>query len=140
VQPNDVHLDTALTDDDTNDKHHSYLKILESPEKVLLTNNKCANVTELASSKRYNNETAIELDRSGTLMVTRETSDINQAAEVRDEVSDSNQQVVVASHQMSDANREEEDEVRSDVAGVNQRIVATLTDDKESMEPHQIEI
>ncbi|XP_048765325.2 uncharacterized protein LOC125673095 isoform X2 [Ostrea edulis] len=77
VQPNEVHLGATITDEDENDKHHSYLQILECPEKMSFTNNDCTNVTELASTK-CDNETITEQERKRTSEVNPEVSDTNQ--------------------------------------------------------------
>ncbi|XP_056016399.1 uncharacterized protein LOC125673359 [Ostrea edulis] len=77
VQPNEVHVGATITDEDENDKHHSYLQILECPEKMPFTNNECTNITELASTK-CDNEMTTEQERTRASVVSREVSDINQ--------------------------------------------------------------
>ncbi|XP_056016401.1 uncharacterized protein LOC125673360 isoform X2 [Ostrea edulis] len=77
VQPNDVHVVATITDEDGDDKHHSYLQIIECPEKSSFTNNECTNFTELTSTK-CNNENMIGQERKRESEITREVSDINQ--------------------------------------------------------------
>jgi hypothetical protein len=119
-----VHLDATITDEDKKDKHHSYLEILDSSEKVLLTSNKCANVTELnakeLTSTKCDNKRLVELDRSGILVFSREESGINkQESEVSRGESDINQNESEASCGESYINQHES-EVTSEKSDIKQ--------------------
>jgi hypothetical protein len=113
VKPNDVHVNVDATfGDDDSDKRHSYLEILENPEKISITNNEGVTVTGSASNK-------CDKEKSGPEVIL-EVMDIDQQeAEARHRLSDISEKKAVIIHEVSYI-KEKEAEGSHDVSDVHQ--------------------
>jgi hypothetical protein len=116
VQPNDVHVNEDATLEDS-DKRHSYLKILENPEKMSFTKSECVTVTESAFNECEKKTIGLEKSRPEVIL---EVFDIDeQKAEIRHRLSDISKKEAVVIHEVSYINKKVA-EVSLDVSDVHQ--------------------
>jgi hypothetical protein len=81
VQPNDVivHLEDAkVIDEDDGDRHHSYLEIIESPEKAAITKNEFNHIRELVLNKCDNEKSSEHEMNTANVTCEISHSDINK--------------------------------------------------------------